>query len=359
MSGIPEQKKKELETEQKWVKNRHYDVDWKRVDDFIKEKWPTGQASDKIDNDSLVTSTISTSSDSSVLVLSVGFHKFAYNTCSMNKLRPWLISQLFEENGPLARHITETWQEMAVPNGQRERVDTIAKHIVYDLTDHKMPPQMKALTCDNKANVRVRINQLKIWSHPRRDPPLDRVLEEKFGVNFKREWSNLKKYPKTIGKITGNDKIKQDVKEKRLNEEKEKFKKQFSKFYDYYRQLEHDKCIPTSYQFPTIQIALQTGDDEDDDRYGNTFTGYYFTHDNEVHLKFAVNNKLMAWPLPTMKEVFNKRLGDTGLVYGDFFQDCDPFPRSHICGTWIFCIFCIFCIFSCVFIVILWYFFII
>lgn len=324
MSGTPEQKRIQLEAERKWVMNRHYDVDWKRVDDFIKANWPTGQTSDKIDNDSLVTSTISTSPDSSVLLLSVGLHEFAYNTCSMDdddrELHPWLISQLFEENEPLARYITETWQEMAVPNGQRERVDTIAKHIVYDLMDGKMPPQMKALTCDDNANVRVRIKQLEIWSHPRRDAPLDRVLEKKFEDNFKRERSDLKKYPRTIRNIAGNGKIKPELKKKRLSEEKEKFEEQFSKFYDYYLQLENDKCIPTSYQFPTLQLALQTGDDEPDDRYGNTFTGVYSTHDNEVHLKFPANNQT-ARPLPTKEEVFNQLLGQTGLVYGDFFQD--------------------------------------
>lgn len=318
MSGTPEQKRKELKTEQKWVKDRHYEVDWKRVSDFIKENWPTGQTSGKIDNDSIVTSSISTSSDSSVLVLSVGLHKFAYSTCSMNELRPWLISQVFEVNGPLARHITETWQEMAVPNGQRERVDTIAKHIVYDLTDATMPPQMKALTCDNNGNVRVHIKQLQIWSHPRRDAPLDTVLEEKFSHKFKRERSYLKKYPENIDKIKDNAGIKQEVKEERLIEEKKKFEEQFSKFYDYYRQLENDKCIPTSYRFPTLQLALQTGDDEPDDRYGNTFTGVYSTHDNEVHLEFAANNNPTARPLPTKEEVFNQLLG---LVYGDFFQD--------------------------------------
>lgn len=333
MSGTPEQKRKELKTEQKWVKDRHYEVDWKRVSDFIKENWPTGQTSDKIDNDSFVTSSISTSSDSSVLVLSVGIHKFAYSTCSMNELRPWLISQVFGVNGPLARHITETWQEMAVPNGQRERVDKIAKHIVYDLTDGTMSPQMKALTCDDNANVRVRIKQLEIWSHPRRDAPLDRVLEEKFEDNFKRERSDLKKYPRTIRNIAGNGKIKPELKKKRLSEEKEKFKKQFSEFYDYYRQLQRDKCIPTSYQFPTLQLALQTGDDEPD-RYGNTFTGIYFAHHNEVHLKFAVNNNEMAHPLPTEEEVFNQLLGDTGLVYRDVFLDYDS-----SCRTWVIYIF--------------------
>ena len=322
MSGTPEQNQTEQETERERVRKRHTGADWDRVTDFIEREWPTGEPSGPLNNDIIVTSTFSTSSDSSVLMLSLGSHDLAYNSFSNNELSPWLITQhRAEENEALARHITETWQGMAVPNGQRQRVDTIAKHIVYDLTDDTMLPQMRALTCGDNGNVRVRINQLQIWSHPRRDAPLDTVLEEKFGVNFKRERSDLEKYPKTIGKITGNDNIRQDVKEKRLFEEKEKFKEKFSKFYDYYRQLEHGNCIPTSYQFPTLQLALQTGDDEPDDRYGNTFTGVYSTHDNEVHLKFAVNNDVMAQPLPTKEEVFIQLLGQTGLVYGNFFQD--------------------------------------
>ena len=311
MSGTPEQER---------VRERHNGA-WKRVDHFLKSKWPTGELDGKLKNDNVVTSAISTSSDSSVLILSVGFHNFVYNSFSNNEFRPWLLNQhSSKENEALAKHITETWQKMAVPNDQTQRVNTIAKHIVYDLTDETTDPQMKALICDDNGNVRVRIHQLEIWSHPRRDAPLDRVLEEKFGDTFKRERSYLKKYPENIGKITDNAHIKQEVKQKRLIEEKKKFEEQFSKFYEYYRQLENDRCIPTSYQFPTLQLALQTGDDEPDDRYGNTFTGVYSTHDNEVHLKFPANNQT-ARPLPTKEEVFNQLLGQTGLVYGDFFQD--------------------------------------
>lgn len=125
------------------VHKRHHSVDWKTVFDFIKKEWPTRPTNRPVDIGSMVTISISTSSRSSVLLLSVGPHVFAHSTFSNNELHPWLISQYVEENEALARHITEEWQKMAVPNGKRQWVDTIAKHIVYDftnVTNEKSPP---------------------------------------------------------------------------------------------------------------------------------------------------------------------------------------------------------------------------
>ena len=178
---------------------------------------------------------------------------------------------------------------------------------------------MRPLTCDENANVRLPIEDLQIWSHPRRDEPLDRVLKEQ--EDFKRSESKLKRYPQTIRNISENVKIEQSLKRERLIAEREKFKRELEKFYnDYYCELEKKKCIPTSYKFPTIQLALETGDDQPDDRYGNTFSGYYCTTANEVHQKFPVDNNLQECPLPTMEMVCDKLLGDSGLVYRDIFQ---------------------------------------
>lgn len=162
MSGTPEPDEK-----QKWVSNRHWNVDWKRVDEFLR-KWPTGEPSGKLKNDITVTSTISTSLDSSVLLLTLGDYTYR-NT--EDDPRPWLVTHHdAKENKALASHITERWEEMAVPNVQKALVDTITKHIVYDLTNVQILPQMRALTCDEEGNVGVRIKMLQIWSDPRRDP---------------------------------------------------------------------------------------------------------------------------------------------------------------------------------------------
>lgn len=305
------------------VYERHYRVDRKTVRDFIEKEWPPRPIYRRVDIGSMVTISISTSLRSSVLLLSVGLHVFALSTTSKNELHPWIITQDVEHNEALARHITEEWQKMAVPNGKRQWVDTIAKHIVYDFTnvtnEKSTPPQMRPLTCDENANVRLRIEDLQIWSHPRRDEPLNRVLKEQEG--FKRSESKLKRYPQTIRNISENVKIEQSLKQERLIAEKEKFKGELEKFYnDYYCKLE-EKCIPMSYKFPTVQLALETGDGQTDDRYGDTVSGYYPTTANEVHQKFPVDNNLQEYPLPTMEMVCDKLLGDSGLVYRDIFQD--------------------------------------
>lgn len=315
MSGAPEQTRTEPEKERERVTKRHFGDDWNRVSDFLSEwlRIPTGQPGGeqpKLKNDFVVTSTLSTSLYSSVLLLSLG--DCTYRNIE-NDLRPWLVNQhSVQVNEALARHITKTWLKMAVPKDQREQVGTIKKHMVYDLTDDKISPQMKALTCDDDGNVYVHINQLLIWSQPRRDESLDRKLEERFR-EFEEDRSCLKEHLKTISTIGQNDNT-------RLFDEKEKFKDKFSKFYDCYRQLEREKCIPPCYKFPTIQLALQTGKGERDGC-GNTFTGISSAHDNEVPQKFAEDNNQMAQPLPTEEEVFNQLLGDTRLVYRDFFQD--------------------------------------
>ncbi|XP_015749214.1 PREDICTED: uncharacterized protein LOC107328986 isoform X2 [Acropora digitifera] len=159
MSGTPEPDEK-----QKWVLNRHWDVDWKRVDEFL-SIWPTDEPSGKLKNDIAVTSTISTSLDSSVLLLTLG--DYTYRDTGDDP-RPWLVNPHgVKQSKALASHISETWEKIEVPFDQREQVKTLKKYVVYDLRND----QMAALTCDGEGNVSVRINKLQIRSEPRRDAP--------------------------------------------------------------------------------------------------------------------------------------------------------------------------------------------
>ena len=184
MSGTPEQNRTEPEKERGRVMKRHFGADWKRVDDFLSE-WRTDEPGGKVKKDITVTSTISTSLDSSVLLLSIGDYTYR-NT--ENDLRPWLITQHSAQvNEALARHITKEWRKMPVPEGLREQVDTITQHIVYQLTNDQMRPQMRALTCDGEGKVSVRINKLHIWSQPRRDAPQGPVAQSPINITLDKE----------------------------------------------------------------------------------------------------------------------------------------------------------------------------
>ena len=306
--------------EQIWVRNRHIE-DLKRMDAFIERGWPTDTTSEPVDMGSMVTLAMSTSSRSSVLLLAVGVDsKFTHNTLSLSKdnrlIHPWLIEQDAKENRALATYITEEWKKMVVPNGQRQQVDTIAKYIVYNFSDDKKLPEMVPLECDKKANVRVLIEDLEIWSHPRRDEPLKRVLEKTKGFTQDRGYF-VKIYPNSIRNIIQNKRIKD--KEKRLITAKEKCGEKFDIFYSkYYCEL---KAIPTSYEFPTIQLELKTGGGQPSKRYGGTFSGWFSAKANKVHQKFPVDEKLPKWPLPTKENVFDELMKCAESVYEDVRQD--------------------------------------
>lgn len=312
--------------EQEWVYKRH-NQDMKRMYAFIKEEWPTARTDEPVNMGSFVVAAMSTSLRSSVLLLSVGLKSmFTRNTYSHNGSHPWLIYQDGVQNEALGRYITEEWEKMVVPNGQRQRVNTIAKHIVYDFTDDKNPPEMKPLECDEGATVRVSVNDFKIWSHPRRNEPLDRVLKDTDGFKQDRGYF-VTAYPRKIKKIRQNDQI--EDKEQSIISETEKFKKKFDKFYiDYYCELEEHR-IPTSYRFPTLQLELKTDVGQDSQRYGNTSSGCYSRNDNEVHHEFSVDEKLPEEPLPTKEMVLDELLECAKSQYEDVRKDY-VFACSHI-----------------------------
>lgn len=285
----------------------------------MQQNWPQELRNVPVDMSALVAYAISTTLRSSVVLFSVGIKSvFTRDTYSANASNPWLIYQNCEENKDLANFITEIWTAMHVP--KRERVDTIAKHIVYELKNGQF--ERIELTCDDNGNVRVQVSDLEIWSHPRRREPLVAALEEKFGEDFKRQRSRVKGLPTAIDKISNNGKIPDQVKKERLREKRKTLKAEFEKFYEYYRRLENENCIPTSYQYATLQLAVLCDGDQPYDRYGGTFAGVYPPTDNKVHMKFPADSGVEPFPLPTEEKVFNELMeGTLGLQYKDIFQD--------------------------------------
>ena len=289
---------------------------------FINEEWPVEAYNNPIDMNSMVAWAVSTTLRSTVLFLSVGQGtSFTRNSHSRNERNPWHIYQHGEENRALAEHITQQWQQMKVPNGQRKRVDQIAKHIVYEYENGKFI--RRPFECDEDGNVRVRIKDLTIWSHPPRDEPLIRVLEENFKT-FKQKKGNLCDAAKSVDKIVNNTNIPEDKRAKSLQGQRANVRRIFNEYYQFYREVEAKNLIPTSYQFPTLQLEIAAQvQGAPRDRYGGTFSGVYNAKDGEVHHKFAADIEVQPRSLPSKETVFNDLLQDFGLNYAELFQGHD------------------------------------
>ena len=309
----------ERETHRGSVRTMHKE-DMKRVPDFIHSQWPQPPPAGKVDMNSFVTWAVSTTLRSTVVLFAIGPHSvFTLNTYSRNKHNPWLISQDAQENRALAQHIAEKWQEMQGPNDQRDRVDQIAKHVSYEYDRGTKRFNFMPLEFDGMANVRVRIKDINIWSHPPRDDPLRRVLLKK--PYFKQEKGNLKHDAAKIKRICENRNIPTDRIDERLQSQKSIVRR---KFKEYYHKYFCDFCgldssaIPVSYQFPTLQLSQgQRGDQPD--RYGNAMAGVYGANDDEAHHKFSASG--IPRLLPSEEEVFDNWLEfPCGLTYAELFQ---------------------------------------
>ena len=286
-----------------------------RVNDFIRSEWPQQpHSAEKLDMNSFVAWAVSTTQNSTVLLMSIGLDSvFTYNTYSRNPLNPWLISQGAEHNKDLKQHIVETWQGMEVPNDLRDRVDQIAKHVFYEYERETGKFILKPLEWDGNANVRVYIRDINIWSHPPRDDPLRRVLEQT--PDFEQKEGNLLNAARGIQKISENPNIPSHKKNESLQRQKDKVRQKFIDYYKYFSDLECSGHIPESYKSSTLQLAAGP------DRYGNASSGVYGANDDEVHHKFPDSNKLQVRGIPSMKEVFDRLLKDScGLSYDEFFH---------------------------------------
>ena len=286
-----------------------------RVNDFIRSEWPQQpHSAEKLDMNSFVAWAVSTTQNSTVLLMSIGLDSvFTYNTYSSNPHNPWLISQDAEHNKDLKQHIVETWQGMEVPNDLRDRVDQIAKHVFYEYERETGQFILKPLEWDGNANVRVHIRDINIWSHPPRDDPLRRVLEQTPG--FEQKEGNLLNAARGIQKISENPNIPSHKKNESLQRQKDKVRQKFIDYYKYFSDLECSGHIPESYKSSTLQLAAGP------DRYGNASSGVYGANDDEVHHKFPDSNKLQVRGIPSKKEVFDRLLKDScGLSYDEFFH---------------------------------------
>lgn len=289
--------------------------DKRRVNDFIRSEWPQQpHSAEKLDMNSFVAWAVSTTQNSTVLLMSIGLHSvFTYNTYSGNPLNPWLISQGAEHNKDLKQHIVETWQGMEVPNDLRDRVGQIAKHVVYEYERETEKFILTPLEWDGNANVRVHIRDINIWSHPPRDDPLRCVLQQTPG--FKQEEGNLLNAARGIQKISENPNIPSHKKNESLQSQKDKVRQKFIDYYKYFSDLECSGHIPESYISPTLQLAAGP------DRYGNASSGVYGANDDEVHHKFPDSNKLQVRCIPSKEEVFDRLLKDScGLSYVELFH---------------------------------------
>ena len=261
---------------------------------------------------------VSTTLRSSILLLSVGIDSvFTGNTYSRNPRNPWLIVSHCVENRLLADYITQRWQEMQVPENQKERVNQIAKHIVYEWEDEKFV--LRPLQCDASGNVRVRIRDITIWSHPPRDKSLYRALEKKF-PEFNRKKGDLKRDARSIIKMANNDNIPQENKAENLQQKKKKLGENFTNYYEFFEFLKKKGDLPPSYQFPTLQLELQANEtDAQPDRYGGASSGVYQANDPEAHHIFA-NFGYQARGLPSQEAVFNDLFKDLGLSYAEIVE---------------------------------------
>ena len=306
--------------EQRKVFHKHHE-DIRRVDDFIQSQWPRQPPSaEKLDMKSFVAWAVSTTQNSTVLLFANGLHSvFTHTTYSKNPCNPWLISQFAVENEALAKHIAETWQGMQVPNGQRGRVDQIAKHVIYE---YENSFTLVPLECDGDANVRVHVKDINIWSHPPRDDPLRRKLEE--DRRFNQTAGNLNAAAKQIKKIRDNAAIPEDLRDVRLQRQKSVVRQRFREYYRTYFCGLARHNIPRSYQFPTLQLAVKR-EGAQPDRYGDAMAGVYEANHDAVHHKFSASG--IPRILPSEKEVFDNWLEfPCGLTYAELFQgECFQF----------------------------------
>ena len=273
---------------------------------FISKEWPApAYNDDPIDLNSFVTYAVSTTPNSSVLIIGKGFRSlFARNTYATDEAEPWLIFQHAELNEALAEHVQKKWNEMAVhPNGNRVEVDKIAAHVLYEKVNGKwnfVPlPQS-----DDDNVVRYRVNDIEIWSHPPRDQPLMTVLRT--NETFSRAEGKLKQCVKALNDIKRNTRIPPERKAQAVQSKLDDINQTFLKIYGFYEKV---KPLPNSYKYPTLQMGQRTSTTGDDTeprrRFPRTFSGG--NHANEVHVEFCAPD-VQPRGLPTQETVLNNLL---------------------------------------------------
>lgn len=264
---------------------------------FIAKKWPVDKRprSAQIDMNSYITYAVSTTLESSLLLIAKGSETmFTRNTCSVDPGNPWLIFQHAQENQALARHVQEKWEKLTIhPNGNREEVDKIAAHVLYQRkgSNWVLVPLPSA---DDKNVIRYEAGNTLIWSHPPRDKALTKVLRKV--ENFSQVEEDLKLFCEEWTDMKNDEGIPEDEKEGALAQQRDKIKEKFLEMYGFYTNL---KPLPNSYLWPTLQLGIRNADGS-----LQRHRGTYTTFTNEVHHKFCASG-VKKRPLPEMETVYD------------------------------------------------------
>ena len=155
---------------------------------------------------------VSTTELSTVLLISKGLKTaFTRNTYSADEQKPWLIYLTAPENELLSRHISDVWRRKAIsPNGDPDLVDQIAEHVVYKYDRENNEWLLLPIEANENNVIRFQTNDFEMWSHPPRDAPLTRVLEDMKdpeGKNFNQVKGNMGQFFKKLISIRGDIKI--------------------------------------------------------------------------------------------------------------------------------------------------------
>ena len=292
--------------QQQQVLDRHND-DKDRLNAFINDRWP-GQQNDApvVDADTCCLS-VSTTLESTVFLLSIGpDSKFTYNSYSKDDENPWLISIFFPKNPDLASFIRQEWGEMfhreGLPNDGQNPINDIAPHVLFDATDALVLPQLINLTCDGN-NVRANVRDIEVWSHPPRDEPLMAVINKNH--ECKQMLGHVKSSASQWINTPNDPNIPPGLIQQRQEERRIQTKRSFEKLYERHASILGPNNLPTSFQWPTIQLLESAGQNEQ--RYGGTAAGVYDGRDDESHNKFS---NIGVQARNTMEDVFHALLPD-------------------------------------------------
>ena len=305
-------RRKRLEmTPRERVRQQHFkDIEMARS--FISNEWPTSQfKSEPVDTASMICWSVSTTELSTVLLISKGLKTaFTRNTYSADEQKPWLIYLTAPENELLSRHISDVWREKTISrSGDPDLVDQIAEHVVYKYDRENNEWLLLPIAADESNVIRFQTDDFVMWSHPPRDAPLTRVLEDMEdpeGQNFNQVKGDMGRFFNELISIRRNIKIPDAKRSIREADQLKKIGVKFSKLYKFYETMQTDNHVPNSYMWPTLQLGVKNGERKLQ-RYGETFAGVYEKYENEVHHVFpALNVKARA--LPSKEEVFQALL---------------------------------------------------
>ena len=285
--------------------------DMRRLSAFINYNWPWPriQQNGRVDGANVCCLSVSTTLHSTVFLLSIGLDSaFTRNTYSADANNPWLISSDVVKNPRLANFIRQKWNVMLrrarLRNDSQNPINDIAPHVLFHATDARDHPQLINLTCDgNNVRANERIHDIEVWSHPPRDEPLMTVIREN------RECSQM------LGRVRHSASQWKDtptatniplrLRQQRQKERRIQTKRSFENLYERHATILGPNNLPTSFQWPTIQLLQSAGQNEQ--RYGGTAAGVYDGRANEAHNQFS---NIGVQARNTKRDVFHALLPD-------------------------------------------------